>query len=181
MAKPKVWRGGFTLIELMIVVAILGILAAVAIPSFVGYVRRAKTTEARMNLKHIFNHAASYFSRELLESATATSHLMWCTVGSTDNGISPGANRQVGSYETPQWMALGFAAEASYYRYEIENQVNASGGCGTPPGTVRTYGLKAVGDLDGDGTPSLIELAVGTSNDNELYHATQFYEENELE
>ena len=38
---------GFTLVELMIVVVILGILAAVAIPAFTRYVKRSKTSEAR--------------------------------------------------------------------------------------------------------------------------------------
>ena len=45
---------GFTLIELMIVVAIIGILAAIAIPNFLSYQTRARQSEARTNLGGIF-------------------------------------------------------------------------------------------------------------------------------
>ena len=57
-------RGGFTLIELMIVVAIIGILAAVAIPAFMKYIRRSKTTEATMNIRKVFDSSVSYFEAE---------------------------------------------------------------------------------------------------------------------
>jgi len=52
---------GFTLIELMIVVAIIGVLAAVAIPAFMKYIRRSKTTEATMNLRKMYDGAVAYY------------------------------------------------------------------------------------------------------------------------
>ena len=55
---------GFTLIELMIVVAIIGILAAVAIPAFMKYIRRSKTTEATMNVRKLFDSSVSYYEEE---------------------------------------------------------------------------------------------------------------------
>jgi type IV pilus assembly protein PilA len=55
---------GFTLIELMIVVAILGILAVVAVPALQKYMRRAKTAEAKTQLAKIYDSASSYFKSE---------------------------------------------------------------------------------------------------------------------
>jgi type IV pilus assembly protein PilA len=61
---------GFTLIELMIVVAILGILAAIAIPALTKYMRRAKTSEARAQIAKIFDGASSYFADEHVTNST---------------------------------------------------------------------------------------------------------------
>ena len=52
---------GFTLIELMIVVAIIGILAAIAIPNFLAYQARAKQSEAKTNLGGIYTSQVGYF------------------------------------------------------------------------------------------------------------------------
>jgi type II secretory pathway pseudopilin PulG len=48
----------------MIVVAIIGILAMVAIPSFTKYIRRSKTVEATMNIRRLYDSSVSYFQTE---------------------------------------------------------------------------------------------------------------------
>jgi type IV pilus assembly protein PilA len=53
---------GFTLIELMIVVAIIGILAAIAIPNFLRFQARAKQSEAKQNLGAIFTAYNTYIA-----------------------------------------------------------------------------------------------------------------------
>src|SRR5271154_338223 len=53
---------GFTLIELMIVVAIIGILAAVAIPAFMDYMKKSKHTEASLQLNKIGKNDKVYYS-----------------------------------------------------------------------------------------------------------------------
>ena len=56
---------GFTLIEVMIVVAIIGIIAAIAMPSYTSYVQRAKRTDAKVELLRIAQLQESFFVQNL--------------------------------------------------------------------------------------------------------------------
>ncbi len=63
MKKNPASSCGFTLVELMIVMAIIGILAAVALPSFMNYTRSAKASETSIHLKAINQGAVVYYNK----------------------------------------------------------------------------------------------------------------------
>lgn len=71
---------GFTLIELMIVVAIIGILAAIAIPNFLNYQCKAKQSEAKQSLGTIAKAQEAYFS-EFDAYASQTGAIGFATKG----------------------------------------------------------------------------------------------------
>jgi len=75
-------RKGFTLIELMIVVAIIGILAAIAIPNFLKFQAKAKQSEAKNNLSAIFTSETSYFG-EKNTYGTTFPEISWTPEGTT--------------------------------------------------------------------------------------------------
>src|SRR6187402_2451974 len=53
---------GFTLVELMVVVAIIGLLSAVAVPNFKKYQAKAKISEAKLQLSALYTAESSFFS-----------------------------------------------------------------------------------------------------------------------
>jgi len=61
MRNKKQGQKGFTLIELMIVIAILGILAAIAIPNFISYRKRSYDAAAQSDLKNLMTAQEAYY------------------------------------------------------------------------------------------------------------------------
>jgi len=70
--KNKNTQKGFTLIELMIVVAILGILSAIALPSYTKYVEKSRRTDAKVELLRIAQLQESFFAQNLTYANSLT-------------------------------------------------------------------------------------------------------------
>ena len=62
LAKGEKKRAGFTLVELMIVIIIVGVLAAAAVPIYTAYVRKARTSEAKATIGSIRSAEEVYFA-----------------------------------------------------------------------------------------------------------------------
>jgi prepilin-type N-terminal cleavage/methylation domain-containing protein len=158
----------FTLIELMIVVAILGILASVAVPAFLTYMRQAKSSEAASILKDMFYSAKAYFDaeRSTRGSPLAATRCVLDAPGATFmEPASPGSVKQPFRQSSHvSWGSMSFTvAEPVYFGYTFLTDKTPVGGTNCPTGTTvpgNVYSMRAHGDLDDDGQYSTFETTV---------------------
>ena len=128
----------FTLIELMIVVAIIGILAAIAVPNFLRFQLRAKSVEAGVNLQAISKAEESHFAE----------YGSYVSVPVPVPAAIPGPMK-VAWPGSPAFSQLGWTPEGSvYFQYVVTAD---NGGPGT---SVVRYTAEAAADLDADGQAS---------------------------
>jgi type II secretory pathway pseudopilin PulG len=131
-----------------------GMMAAVAIPAFTKYIRRAKTSEAEDRISEMFRSATSYYTQEQVSRGSMTTIPPQFPVSSAltppgrccenpDGRCLPNPDQ----WDTPTWQALNFAiSEPHYFQYQF-----ISDGQG--------FTARALGDLDCDGIYSTFERA----------------------
>ncbi len=184
---------GFTLIELMIVVAILAILSVVAVPAFIKYMRKAKTSEAIDMLDKIYKGGADYYSTPRVSENLGSK--LDCQFPSTQ-GITPvegnccesggidsnnddrcDANPEVWSEAT--WSALKFQiTEEHYFVYSFYNNDETE--------SAAQFTANAHADLDCDGTFSTFQRygkgdPSATNGECSIVSAAALFSQNETE
>ena len=187
-----------------ILAAVAGIGAAIAIPALTKYMRRSKTSEARVQLAKMFDGASAYFNEERVsrpltgvptmphgcpnngklegESGITPPLSFDCNQGpggrcvpTVGGGGSPGYYEMTAWLDNDVWNGLNFQIEQAHFFHYNFKYKNTDGGFGTCQFTAQAFA-----DLDGDGVFSTYERA-GAADENGVNTAAGLYIDQELE
>jgi prepilin-type N-terminal cleavage/methylation domain-containing protein len=152
-ARPRP-AAAFTLVELMIVVVIIGVLAAIAIPAFSRYVKKSRTAEASVHLNKMWSGSVTYYEADHADTDTVVQPKQFpiggtpqeATCCSGIGGRCPGSAPEYVGASGAGWIALHFnVAEPHLFRPSYT---------ATGTGTAAKFTASVNGDLDCDGTLS---------------------------
>ncbi len=157
----------------MITVAIVGILAAIAVPAFIKYMKTSKTVEALGELRKIYDGELSYYDWSHVDPAGTVLSSQFLSAGPTPDSV-PAGQKVMGNWQTAEWEALRVGMDApTLYRYRAVAQgVKQSS----------SFTARAEGDLDGDSTTSLFERTGSVDpNTGEVVGGAGVYRTNDIE
>ncbi len=99
-------ESGFTLTELLVVIVIIGVLASLAIPKFLGVITKAKSTEAKLMLKQIYDLEQSYYMENDVYAANLNA------IGFQHDKLLTEGGKARYKVEVTEASPLGFTARA---------------------------------------------------------------------
>jgi|SRR5580765_2513402 len=160
---------GFTIMELMTVMVIIGILAATAIPLVNRYLKKSKSTEATLNLRKIYDGEVAYYQDEHTNSSG-----VMVTKEFVSAAVTPpypmGIDKRAGDWTATSWSSIKFAADSPVlYSYST---VTAGSG------TSAQFTARAEGDIDADGISSVLERTASVNTAGEVEGGGAIFELN---
>ena len=138
---------GFTLIELMIVVAIIGILAAIAIPNFLSYQAKARQSEAKTNLGGVYVSETAFFGEQ---GEYGNFSQIGYTLGSVSNAACAVCRYTYRIATSSSTTAIGAAATATTITGSTTPNTENGPNAGVNTGSAFT--VSVAGNIDSDAT-----------------------------